>query len=291
MAEEGTAIVGEDGESSLAPSSSVEIKARAKGWKPLGEATDRDGNLLAEEDWVDAKEFVGRQKLFDRIEQLNKELKSQGQKFQQDMSQVSEHFAKMQQVEFDKAMKQLKVEKQIALEDRNLVAVEAINDEIKEKEKEFETVQRTTPKPKTNTVAIQQEFDEWKGNNGWFESDKELQREAIAIGTGYAVSNPNLQQSDVLEYVESRIKKIYPEKFEQKKAQMNNQVEAGGITANSGTNPGRKSKGLTAKDLDEREYKVMQTLIKTNALKAKADKNKISQEQQYLNDLTEARSR
>lgn len=279
MAEDGIVVPGESSTGTLAPNL-VEEKARAKGWKAR-EETD-----LPEEDFVEAKEFLGRQKLFDQIHDLKREISKQGQKFQQEMSQVSDHFAKMQKVEFDRAMRQLKAEKELAVEDNNLKAVEAINEEIKEKEKEFAEVKATTPRP--TSVETSKEFTSWREENPWFDSDKELQKEAIALGTGYAMANPSLQQSDVLEYVKKRIHKIYPEKFETKGSRMtDNKVEGGGVTAN--TTSLRKSKGLAVKDLSEQEAAVMRTLIKRGALAQKAKQNKVTEEQQYLQDLAEAK--
>lgn len=283
MAEEGTVVPGEGQGESLSPN--VEIKARAKGWKPLEDYSGPEG------EWIDAKEFVGRQPLYDQIHSLKREISKQGQSFQKEMGEISAHFAKMQQVEFDKAVKQLKNQKALAAEDRDIAAVEAINDEIKEKEKEFEALKKETPKPQV-PAQTSKEFNEWRETNKWFDSDKELQREAIAIGTGYAITNPNLQQTDVLEYVEKRIRKIYPEKFgaifKEEKMSSDNKVESGGITAQSGLS-NKKSKGLTTNDLDDQERSVMKTLIKRGALQTKATANKISQEEQYLRDLSEAK--
>jgi len=283
MAEEGVVVPGEDSGDSLSPD--ITQRALAKGWKPLEDYSGPDG------EWVDAKEFVGRQPLYDKIHGLQQDIRKQGQQFQKEMAEISTHFSKMQKVEFDKAVKQLKAQKALAAEDRDIVAVEAINDEIKEKEQEYETLKKEVSKP-SNQVAIQQEFNDWVEENPWFSSDKDLKREAVSIGTGYAINNPNLTQTDVLTYTTDRIKKIYPEKFGNKKKEStvsrDNQVESGGITASSGL-VGKKNKGLTKADLDDQELSVMKTLIKRDALKTKATANKISQEEQYLRDLSEAK--
>lgn len=278
MAEEGIKIEGEAEESSQAPVQ-VEQRAREKGWKP------REESDLPEDQWIDAREFLGRQPLYDQIHALKRTITKQGEKFQNEMSQISDHFAKMQKVEYEKALKQLKAEKRIALEERDIAAVETINDEIKEVEEEFKAKQAETPKVTKADTSI--EFNEWRATNQWFDQDKELQREAISIGTGYAINNPNLQQSDVLEYVEKRIRKIYPEKFEKKetKKMTDNSVESGV----GSPRPSTRSKGLTKNDLSSEELQVMNTLVKRGVFKDKAAANKISQEEQYLRDLSEAK--
>jgi len=105
MAEEGTVVPGEDAGSSQSPD--VETKARAKGWKPLEEYSGEP------DEWIPAKEFVGRQPLYDQIHTLKREISKQGQQFQKEMAEVSQHFAKMQQVEFEKAVKQRKAMEKI----------------------------------------------------------------------------------------------------------------------------------------------------------------------------------
>lgn len=278
---DGNEIVGDALESSQAPVL-VEEKAKAKGWKP------RDESDLPEEQWVDAKEFLGRQPLYDQIHALKKDIAKQGQAFKKDMAAISKHFAEQAKVEYDKAVKQLKAEKALAIEENDIGAVDAINEELAEKKKEFEAVKAETPSTNADSTA---EFEQWRKDNKWFNEDLELQKEAIALGTGYAIANPNLPQASVLEYVEQRIKKIYSEKFEPKKEKTkvsDSQVESGGITPNSGVSS-KRSKSLTENDLSEQELSVMKTLIKRGALKDKATKNKISEKEQYFRDLAEAK--
>lgn len=277
--EEGIVVPGEDlGGSSLTP---LEDQARKGGWKPQEEF---HGNP---DEWVSAKEFVGRQKLYDRIKALDNKLVYQQSKFEKDMVQISDHIAKISKVEYDKAMRQLKAQKEIALEEGNVRALDAINDEIRDTEKAHEA-SKAAPKPADNSAQIAQEFQEWQNKNDWFQKDTGLRKEAEAIGIGYAASNPGITHAQVLEYVETKIKQYYPDKFQTRKPVVEQTVEAGGITPQSGTGS-KKGKGLNENDLSEQEKIVMTTLIKRGALKELAAKNKVSEKQQYLNDLAAAK--
>lgn len=278
--EEGIVVPGEEqGGSSLTP---IEAQAVKGGWKPQEEFK---GNP---DEWVSAKEFVGRQKLYDRIKNLDDKLVYQQSKFEKDMVQISDHIAKISKVEHDKAMRQLKAQKEIALEEGNVRALDAINDEIRDTEKAHETAKQPAIQKQTdNGAQIAREFQEWQTKNDWFQKDTGLRKEAEAIGIGYAASNPGITHAQVLEYVETKIKQYYPDKFQTRK-QVEQSVEAGGITSQSGTSS-RKAKGLTEADLSEQETIVMKTLIKRGALKDLATKNKVSEKQQYLNDLASAK--
>lgn len=276
--EEGIVVPGEGQGGSLTP---VEEQARKGGWKPQEEYSgDPDA-------WIPAKEFVGRQRLYDRIKSLENKITYQQGKFEKDMGIMSDHFAKMQKVEFDKAMRQLKAQKELALQDGDVRTLDAVNEEIRETEKAHEAAKQA-PRQNDN-VQIAAEFNEWRTRNTWFDQDTSLKKEAEAIGIGYAASNPGITHAQVLQYVEEKIKQYYPDKFETKRKQVVEQiVEAGGITPQSGTSS-RKAKGLTEADLSEQEKVVMTTLIKRGALKELAAKNKVSERQQYLNDLATAK--
>lgn len=281
MANDGIQVPGEGTEGHLSPSV-VEERARAKGWKP------REESDLGDDRWVNADEFLKREPLFETIRGLKKELNNIKHQHNQEISQISLYIANMQKIEFEKALKQLRAEKQVAIREENVAALDHINEEIRETEKAYEKAAAIKPvQPAATNNALVEEFTEWRSQNKWFD-DPELQKETIAIGTGYAQLNPGTSQLDILKYATDRIKKIYPEKFQKPKntEPMDNKVEGAG---NSGNTLNKTQRGWTKADLNEVELKVMGTLIRSGALKAKAEKNKISQEEQYLKDLTEVK--
>lgn len=258
-------------------------KAKELGWRP------KDQWEGDSDDWVDAKEFVGRQKLYDKIRDIKTQLHRQSQKAETDMQTVSKYIAEMREREYKRAYEQLKQDRRLALQDQDFEAVEAIEAEIDKTKEEYETRLKEAPVQKPQ-AGPSPEFQAWQSENSWFSKDMELTKEAIAIGTGYAAANPHLPQEDVLTYVSDRIKKIYPEKFQPRKKPMESNVESGGPQKESLQTEGRRNK-LTVNDLNDTEREVMRTLIKRGVLKDVAAKNKRSQEAEYLSQIAEARSR
>jgi hypothetical protein len=279
-------ISGEEEGGSLSPQiheKAVNDAARAKGWKPLEEF---EGDAA---DWVDSKEFVGRQKLYDRISGLKGELNKQSQQFQKDMQEVKTHFENVRNVEYQRALKQLQTDLKLAAADGDVAEVEQINKEItdlKVKEVEAKQVRDTAPKAEQT-----EEFVQWRSTNKWFDSDREMQQEAVAIGIGWAATNPNKTQRDMLDHVTTRMQKLYPEKFQtpQKKEKPVDSKVEGGTPNGSASVELKKGKKLTVADLSDQERSVMNTLIKRGALQHVATKEKISQQEVYLKQLAEAK--
>lgn len=276
MSEEGTKIVGEEEGSSLSPQAHAEAvaeKARAKGWRPLEEW---EGDA---DDWVDAKEFVGRQKLYDRISDLKSTLTKVQRESQADLKAVAASLSKIRETEYKKALAELQAQRDRAVEDDDARAAVQATEAIKklEVEKEKETQAQT----QVSAVATPA-FIEWQKANPWFDSDPEMRSDALHIGTGYLAGNPDKTQAEVLEYVTTKVKRMYPEKFETKeKKKVVAQVEGNSPSARQTELNTRKGK-LTFDDLPPEYKKIAGVLIKSGALKSAAEKNKRSQEEEYL---------
>jgi len=293
---QGTHVPGEGEASSLSPQI-VETarleKAKKKGWKPLEEF---DGDPA---DWVDAKEFLGREPLFEANRDLKKQLKQQQVRFEQDMKVISAQFAQMNEQAYKRALTELQDQRDLAIHEQDIAAVKVLDTKIDEtKQAHVKAVQTT----QTHSQSGETEYmKEWRSNNRWFDEDPTLQDEAVAIGVGYMMKNQGTSQEKMLEHVADRIKKIYPEKFPAKKSQRtqetvendetiikkaDNQVEK--------TSPklgisGSKTKTLSVADLSDVEKQVMKTFIKRGVLKDIAAKNKRSEQEEYLAQLAERR--
>lgn len=281
--------IGNEEGSSLSPEiqrqqeDAIVERASAKGWKPQ-EHWKGDP-----EDWVPAKEFLGRQKLYDKISDLKGDLYRQRQKFDNDMLQISQYIAKMEGVEYQKAMKDLKAQRRAAMHDQDVERVEEI-------EAQIDTLEQNKPQPAPQPKASNEptpEYIEWHKSNDWFQKDHEMTQDALQIGIGFANANPNVPQKQLLEHVGKKIRQMYPDRFNDgPPATKKGEPEVSDVEGGTGvrTRSARGgSKKLSAGDLSDDERKVMRMLVQRGALKAKAEKNKVSQEQQYLMDLAEAK--
>lgn len=289
--EEGIKIEGEGSEQHSNPEiaqQQIEDKAKKGGWSP------EESWRGSPEDWVPAKEFLGRQKLFDRIDSLKNALQSQKRDFEKDMRLISKSVAEMNEQAYRKALSELKAQRGLAIEDKNIEAVEAIDAEIDETKTRLAdaTAQKKQPVTQTQETA---DFVSWREANPWFTDNQEMRDDAIAIGVGYAAKpqNQNLTEKQVYDYVTTKIKKMYPEEFgkgktdeidetnTQERTRKVSNVEAGG--GNNRGNPAvKKGKTTTADDLDDTQKAVMKTLIKRGVFKELAAKNKRTEQEEYL---------
>jgi hypothetical protein len=291
MAEDvGVKIPGEgDGGHSLNPETqrAAQVAAAGKsGWRPLEEF---EGDPA---DWVDAPEFLGRQKLYDQIHDLKREIKKQSGRFDREMAKVSGHFEKMQEQAYSRAKADLEAQHTLAVEEQDAGAAKAAKDGLAQLEVNHAAAKATQAQPSQEQTV---EFQTWRGDNKWFDSDVQLQREAISIGIGYAYVNPNMSQTDVLDYVTTKMKAMYPEKFgeaplKKEGRRMPASVEAGGLTPQGGTGTKGKSKTLTFADLNDSERKIFTALKQRRALDKLATKNKRSVEDEFLSQMTDLRA-
>jgi len=203
--EVGTVIPGEEEGHDAGPervATAIVEKAKKDGWRPLEEWKGDPA------DWVDAKEFNGRKSLFEKIGSLKSELQSQRRSFDSDMSTIKNYVQQLSKIEYEKALRDLKATRRDAITERDVEAVEALDTQIAEVEK-----QRATPVVEKKVDDTQQKFADWKEKNSWYSKDTELKNEADSIGIGYGIKNPTATPEDVFVHVEKTIKKLYPEKF------------------------------------------------------------------------------
>lgn len=275
---QGTVIPGEGEGSSLSPQEQQKAKAVEKGWKPLEEYDGDPG------DWVDAPEFLGRQKLYDRINDLKSTLTRSQREHQRDLKKIAEDMAHIREQEYTRALRELETKRNQAQREDDVDAVVAVSKEIEEvKSKKLKEDLTATKTPQDQGAQATPEFVEWQTRNDWFTKDHEMRSDAISIGTGYAFSNPNKTQVEVLDYVEKKIKKIYSEKFRKPTPPTEGKVEG---SATAARNPDRKATGsgkkLTLDDLPAEEQRIARTIIKSGAFKAQAKKANMSEEEAYL---------
>lgn len=279
MAEEnkGTAVPGEEEGSSLSPqiqADKVSERAKEKGWKPLEEY---EGDPA---DWVDAKEFVGRQKLYDRINDLKSTISKQTRAFQTDMQVIVANMSKVREQEYKNALKSLESQRAQAVAAEDVQTVVAVSKEIETLKEEKAEEKASVKEGAERTGEATPEFLEWQANNKWFLENDEMRQDAISFGVGYAAGNPNKTQEQVLDYVTKKIKKVYPESFKAKDAkQADSKVDDGGP---SRPTLGRTNQKLKLGDLPEEHQVIAKTIIKSGALKKQAEKNKRTEAEEYV---------
>ena len=259
--EQSTEGTGEENNTSV-ELSDVEKRAIEMGWRPK---TEFQGE---EEDFVDAKEFVSRRPLFDKIERQSHEIKE----VRKALKALTEHHQKVKEAEFKEAVEFLKSEKKKALEEGDADRLIEIDDQIAEaKAKEIVA----TREQETKAQTPHPEFVKWVQENPWYVSDGELRVTADQIGTAYAAANPDSAPMEVLKYVKNRLKKLYPEKM----GTINPNRERPSSVEGSSNAPTRDTKARDNFELTEDEKRVMNTFVRQGILT----------KEQYIADLKKIR--
>jgi len=225
--------------------SAIEQRALEMGWKPLSEF---EGD---EDDFIDAKEFVRRKPLFEKIDHQGRELKD----VRKALKVLQDHHTKVREAEYKRALQDLREEKKTALREGNEDRLVEIDEEIAE----FKANEAVAAANAAKEVAAPHpNFVAWVNRNTWYK-DAELRVAADQVGTAYAASNPSVNPDEVLAYVEKRIKKMYPERFTNPNKDKPSAVEGA-------SNQPRKASQKDSFELDEDERKAMNTFVRSGIM-------------------------
>ena len=219
----------------------VEEKARSMGWRPQEEWEGEP------EEWIDAKEYVGRKPLFDHMATLKRELKEN----QKALKALQTHHEKVREAEYNRALLALKAEKKAALEEGDSDKLVEVDDKITDLKAQA-LAQEQVQRQSSNTVHPA--FVAWVERNTWYAQNPELRQKADEIGLGHANMHPDKSPDEVLEYVEREIKKMFrnPNRDRQ-----------------SAVDTASKSKQTVQKDdfvLNEEEEAIMKTLVRSGTM-------------------------
>lgn len=228
---------------------SIEDRAKEQGWRPKEEYEGDPGK------WVSAETFVAKGELIEKIEALGKELKNT----KKAMGMLQEHHTKVKEAEFARAIEYLKAKKKAAYEAGDVDAIMEFDDKIAEV-KETQKAQVVASNISEEAAeAVHPDFVQWQKRNSWYTEDEEMKEVADDLGIAYA-NRTKKSPSEVLSYVESRIRKMYPEKFTNPNKGKPSVVEGSG-------SPGRTTpKGEEGLDLSDEERQVMNTFIRSGVM-------------------------
>lgn len=251
-----TPVEGQEPEKKEVQPSEIELRALDMGWRPREEFEGSD------DDFIDAKEFVRRKPLFDKIEATSKELKQ----VRKALEQFKTHYSSVKETEYNRALSALKAARKDALENNEGDRFESLDAEIKVVEKQFEQAkqEKETPIVKDEPEVVP-EFAAWKDRNPWYDSKRYMKAYADDIGVEY--HKKGLSPFEVLKKVEQDVRKKFPDEFvNPRKAQAPN-VES---SNSNGSKTDKAEEGLTAI-----ERSMMNTLVRGGHLT----------KEQYLADL------
>jgi hypothetical protein len=227
--------------------SEIEQKALEMGWRPKDEF---DGD---ETEFIDAKEFVRRQPLFDKISHQSREIKE----VRKALEALKIHYTTVRESEFERALSTLKKERKDALSNGDGDRFDQLDDEIKVVEKQVESIKAVKDSPIVQEASEHPEFTAWKNQNRWYESTSYMRKFADDFGTELAARG--IPPADVLKQVAQAVKKEFPSKFV-------NSNKENAAPVNSGASGGGQRSVSIEGSLTEQERTVMGTLVRSGTL-------------------------
>lgn len=271
-AQQGTTANEEAQQTQPAELSIWEQRALEKGWKPK-EHFDGDPD-----DWRPAREWIERGELFERIRHVSKE----ANEAKSALHNVYQEFIKYRQGAYKQALDELKKERKEAMREGDFDRVE----QLEEKEEQTrQELSQEEAKFAAQVQAVQQaakepsvEFTEWINRNPWYAKDAELRDAADGIAINFMRDHQGrYNPKDLGEFVEQRIKKLFPDKF--KRTLGPPSPDSSGSQRGTQTNTNDASFAKIENEMSEEERKIMSTLIKHGGIS----------KEQYMKDYIAAK--
>ena len=236
--------------------SPIEQQAAAEGWRPKEEWTgDPD-------DWKDARSFVRDGEFFKKIEEVKRENKN----LRKTVGALKTHYEKVKETEYTRALETLKQQKKEALREGDTDLAVDLDDKIDAKRAELDEARRIEAQVQAEP-EVHPDFQNWVNRNKWYESNEEVREFADQAGMAYKKTHMAASPQQVLEYVEERVAKGYPELFKNPRKNAPSAVEGG-------TGPRKATSNFELSDI---ERQIMGKLVRSKTLT----------EEQYINDLKE----
>lgn len=223
--------------------SPIEQKALEMGWRPREEF---EGD---EESFIDAKEFVNRQPLFERIAQSSKQVK----RLEATVEALKTHYSKVKETEYRRALNDLKAQQDKAVEEGDLNTYHALNQKREELEEEKQALAaEIEPAPEQQ---VHPELQQWMSQNPWYESQPHMRVFAEEVGAKFAgaVRARQMTPAQVLKEIEKAVRAEFPTKFRNPNKDKPSAVEGGSV---KGT---RSAKDI---ELTDQEKQIMNTLVR-----------------------------
>jgi len=212
-------IVEKKEETKVPEHSEMEHRALGMGWRPKEEWKGE------EDDFIDAKEFVRRKPLFDRIDSTGQRLK----KVEEALNQLASHHQQVKEVEYQRALKELRLEKRSALKEGDTTTALELEDKMDEltEQRQQEVAEVKTQK----SDGPSSDFVVWVKDNDWYLKDEEMHDFADGAANSYLhrekAKGHSLTEEMVFRHVLEKVKKAYPEKFENPNRQKASAVSSG----------------------------------------------------------------
>lgn len=240
MSTENTDVDLQNNEPSYTP---VEQRALEQGWKP------KDQFEGDEADFIDAAEFVRRGELFAKIDKQNKEIKV----VREALDALKQHHSKVKEVEYQRALKALKAQRDAALVDGDSAKFLELEEQMETVKAEKAVLDQENRQVVTEP-QVPPQLENWMQKNSWYQSNKAMTALADRIGAECRSKGYTLDQA--LREIDAEVRKEFPERFTVRKPV--------GPDSSSRAN-GSSSKGKDYK-LSDTERAIMHKFVKSGVM-------------------------
>ena len=217
MAEENLVPKVEDKQPEAPKVPDIEVKAIAMGWRGKEQWTGSD------EEFIDAAEFVRRKPLFDKIESQKNFYDRKIRDVETTLNQLAQHHAKVKEVEYNRALTDLRHAKREAIKEGDAVAALALTDQMESlyadrnaeiQQQQIEAQQLAA----AQSPQVSAEFLSWVKGNEWYVKDADMNAFADGAAAAFVRHSKNagsiITEQDVFNHVAEKVRKAYPEKFD-----------------------------------------------------------------------------
>lgn len=226
----------------------IEERAMQMGWRPKEEFQGE------EDDFIDAKEFVRRQPLFEKIEHTGKQLKA----VTKALEALKVHYTRVEQTAVEKAITALKAARKEAMSDGDGERFELIDEEIKKAEAQHAQIKQIQDTPIVEETVEHPEWKAFQSRNPWYNTTGYMRKYADEVGAQLAQSG--MSPPEVLKEVEKAVRKEFPTKFVNP-----NKQEAPDLDKPRSGVPSAK-RGADEGKLSDNQRKIMNDLVRQGVL-------------------------
>lgn len=207
--------------------SEVETKALAMGWKS-------EDQLPSGVEFIPADEFVRRKPLFDKIESQKRFYDEKIRGVEQTLNQLTQHHAKVKETEYQRALKELRFQKRTAMKEGDTVVALELEDKMDElTETHQESVKEAVQEIKQSTSPTP-EFLFWVKSNDWYMKDSDMHDFADGVAASFVqrsrLSGQSIDEQEVFSHVLDKVRRAYPEKFENPNRNLPGKVNSGNVS-------------------------------------------------------------
>lgn len=241
--------------------STEEDKATANGWTPRDQFKGND------EDFISAREFNTRGDMIGQIKAAKQDAKRVADELMEvkgTLSELSEHHKKTADRVRSETIAELKELKKLAIKEGDGETVVNIDEQLDE----HKAAAAAEVSQRASEPTVHPEIAAFQAEHTYIEESPVLSGAMLGVAQAYKAENPDASPKEVLEAALEQVKEDLPQYFDEQTSDTQVVQKKASKTIEGRTrSPARKSKGVTAADLDETQTEMGKKFVKMETFK------------------------